>query len=125
MVDASALAASIFREAAAPEVVERIGDSTLAAPGVLRFEIANVALKKLKEDPDQRDRILWSLDNYGSLDIREVSSSPHGIARLAEETKLSAHDAAYLHAAILLDAPLVTLDKKLAAAARRILNKKD
>jgi len=125
VVDASAFAASLFNESDAEAIALRVGESRLAAPGLLRFELANVALEKVRAEPDRREEILAALGEYEDFNVREITTPPESLAMLAEEQDLSAYDASYLYAAILLDAPLITLDKKLAAAARRLQSKKD
>jgi len=43
VVDASAIAAILFGEPAADDIVERLGSSQLAAPSLLPYEIVSVA----------------------------------------------------------------------------------
>jgi predicted nucleic acid-binding protein len=125
VVDASALAAVLFGEDEAELVEARIGSAVLAAPPLIHFEIANVAVKKISQKPESRDLIVTSVGRFEELGLVEVPVTASHLVALAERTGLTAYDAAYLHAAILLEVPLITLDKKLAAKARRHLPKKD
>ena len=55
VVDASALAALLFGEPDADQVVARMGAARLVAPALLDFELANVCLIKLRRHPAQRE----------------------------------------------------------------------
>ena len=118
VVDASALAASLFDEANA--VADRLGDGNLVAPALLGFEIASVCLKKLRSSPQQREALMGAFALYARMPIEIVDVDHADTLRLAETFGLSSDDAAYLWLAQKLTAELVTLDRKLqtAGAAR-------
>ena len=123
VVDASAVAAVIFREPAQEEVVEQLRGAALCAPVLLGFELASVCLKKLASYPKQRAAILDAFDLVGKLDIKQLLVDHRQSMLLAEETGITAYDAAYLWLARELKADLVTLDVKLARAAERALRR--
>jgi predicted nucleic acid-binding protein len=54
IVDASALAALLFGEPETDAVADGLQDASLVTPALLGFEIANVCLKKLRRNPEQR-----------------------------------------------------------------------
>ena len=54
IADASAIAALLFGEAEGKAVAESIGDAELVAPSLIRFELANVCLMKIRRHPEQR-----------------------------------------------------------------------
>lgn len=118
VVDASALAAVLFGEPRAEEIAARLGDRELLAPTLLPHEIASVALAKLASYPGQREPILAALALYGRLEVSEVEVPPVPVVELAEAEALSVYDAAYLWLHRELGCELVTLDRRLAAAAR-------
>jgi predicted nucleic acid-binding protein len=120
VVDASALAALLFGEPDAPAVSAALDGHALAAPTVLRYEIASVYLRKLKRYASRRLALTEMLRAYPLLAIDEVQPSADEIARFAEQTDLTAYDAAYLWLARLLGAPIVTLDRRLAEAAQSL-----
>lgn len=119
VVDASALGAVLFGEPEADEVAQRLGDSVLVAPGLLRFELANVCWKKIRRHPEERDRLLAALGLADDLEIFEVEVRFGEVVELAETEGLTAYDASYLWLARALDLGLVTLDGALAQAAGR------
>lgn len=117
VVDASALAAVLFGEPAAETVIDRLEAGRLAAPALLDFELASICLKKMRLRPDRSGDFQEGLmlRRYMSIEIMPVD--PDGIVSLAQSTGLSAYDASYLWLARHLGAGLITLDRRLAAAA--------
>ncbi len=118
VVDASALAAMVFGEPEAAEIAEKLSSSALAAPTLLRYELASVGLKKLRKYPNRREALLAALPLADRMGIQHVDVPAVEVLRLADETGLTAYDAAYLWLARHLKAELVTLDQGLKKAAR-------
>jgi predicted nucleic acid-binding protein len=111
------LGALLFGEPEGALVADRLRGARLLAPALLPFEVANVCLKKTRRYPEQRSALI---DSFGMLDrmTLEVVEVDHGEAlALAERAGLSAYDASYLWLARRLRAELVTLDRRLDAAA--------
>ena len=120
VVDASALAAIAFQEADGLDVSQRLHGHELHAPTLLRYEMANIFLKKIRLYPQERDRLFEQLSMSKDIDIREHAVDQLEVAALAETFKLSAYDASYLLLAQRLSAELVTLDKRLEQAAQAL-----
>ena len=118
VVDASALAAVLFGEPEAEELVARLGDRQLLAPTLLPYEVGSVGLKKLQRYPSQRKAIREALGLFTRLGVRQVDVALEEVVELAERELLTAYDAAYLWLARTLGCELVTLDQALEAAAR-------
>ncbi len=116
VVDASALAALLFDEPEATAVADRLEDGNLVAPALLSFEIASVCLKKLRNNPQQREALLAAFALYARMPIEIVEVDHADTLQLAEALGLSSYDAAYLWLAQKLAAELVTLDRKLQTA---------
>jgi predicted nucleic acid-binding protein len=116
VVDASALAALLFGEPEGAAVAAQLGDNALVVPALLGFELASVCLKKMRRYPGQRDALVAALARRKLMAIEIADVDHDATLLLAEQTGLSAYDAAYLWLAHRLDAALVTLDKQLAAA---------
>lgn len=118
VVDASALAALLFGEPDAEAVAARLAGRRLVAPTLLRYELASVFLKKWRRHPERRAALESMLRLHPDMDIEEVQADIRETAALAERSGFTAYDAAYLWVSDRLRAPLVTLDERLAAAAR-------
>jgi predicted nucleic acid-binding protein len=116
--DASALALVIFGDPEGEAVGREIDGAALFAPTLLRYELQSVAAKECRRRPDQRRRILESLER--ALDrqagIVFLDPDPVEVVLVANMTGLSAYDASYLCLAGVLEADLVTRDRKLSAA---------
>lgn len=115
VVDASAVAAVLFDEPESEPVVASVG-GTLAAPSLLLYEIASVCTTKLTRRPADAKAILSRYRLLQDLDIELAEPDWEKLPVLAQKWTISAYDAAYLQLALLRDAPLVTLDARLAAA---------
>lgn len=119
IVDASAVVEALLRTSAAGAVERRIfdGQETLHAPHLLDVEVAQVVRRyaALGEIDSERGRAaLADLADF------PVYRYPHDLLlpRIWElRHNLTAYDAAYVALAETLDAPLITRDRRLAAAA--------
>ena len=118
VVDASVFAAASFREPRQREAERLIAGVRLFAPTLLRYEMANIAVKKISDAPQQRETLVESLQRFLRLniDFREVDCRQ--VVELATLTGLTAYDASYLFVARELGMPLLTFDAQLARVAR-------
>jgi predicted nucleic acid-binding protein len=116
VVDASALAALLFAEPEAEAIAGRLEGARLAAPSLMDFELANVCLTKIRRQPSQRDALRAAFRLAHRLRVETVAVDHAAIVDLADTTGLTAYDASYLWLTRALDAELVTLEQKLAAA---------
>jgi predicted nucleic acid-binding protein len=117
VVDASVIAALLFGEPDGDVVAARLGGSRLAAPSLLRYELASICAKKIRRYPRQREGLQDALQLLPRLAIDEVQVPTEEMARLAGDVGISAYDAAYLWLAQYLGTPLITLDRRLLTAA--------
>lgn len=116
VVDASAIAAILFGEPAADDIVRRLGGSQLAAPSLLPYEIASVAGGKVRRGEVPTEAAAVALGAFARVRIVLHEPDCLEVFRFTIRTRLTAYDAAYLWLARSLSADLVTLDKKLASA---------
>ncbi len=121
VADASVIAAALFGEGGRAEAVALLHGRTLHAPHLLDYEIASVGLKKLRRENLSHDVVTAALQAYAGLPIERHAVDAETVVVIAERYGLTAYDAAYLHVAEQLTAPLATLDEQLAAAARAYL----
>jgi predicted nucleic acid-binding protein len=119
VVDASALLEALLRTPAAQAVEERLfaPQETLHAPHLIDLEVAQVIRRYAANGEIDSERGREALTDL--TDLRLVRY-PHDLLlpRIWDlRDNLSAYDAAYVALAEALDAPLVTRDRRLAAAA--------
>jgi len=119
VADASALAAVIFQEPGVDDVKLRLLGAQVYAPRILQFEMANVAWKRIRREPEHAVATLTllhaALGEASSIEWMDVNVTD--VVLIAQATGLTAYDASYLWLAASLGADLVTLDKRLAAAS--------
>ncbi len=101
----------------------RDGDLELWAPALWSFEVANALLQAVRRDCLTKADADAAATLVASLDVRLAPLSTGeclaDVRATAASHGLTVYDAAYLHVARRLDAPLATLDEALARAARR------
>ena len=119
VVDASALLELLLRTPSAKEVEDRLfaPGETLHAPHLLDIEVAQVIRRYAANGDIDSERGRLALSDLACLSIQRY---PHDLLlpRIwALRNNLTAYDAAYVALAEALDQPLLTRDKRLAAAA--------
>ena len=116
---ASALAALTFQEPGVDEVKLRLMGAQVFAPRLLQFEMANVAWKRIRREPEDALATMTllqaALGEGSGIEWMDVNVTD--VVLIAQATGLTAYDASYLWLAASLGADLVTLDKRLAAAS--------
>lgn len=119
VVDASVVAAALFDEPQRLDASEALDGAEAHTPDLLDHELVSVASKKQRAGLGGAVRD--SLDMLRTLEITRHRVDPVVQWELASQHDLSAYDAAYLALALELGCPLITFDRKLGAAARRVL----
>ncbi len=119
VVDASALLEVLLRTSAAEAVEDQLfaPGQTLHAPHLLDVEVAQVIRRYAANGEIDGERGRLALADLADLPLRRY---PHDflLPRIWElRDNLTAYDAAYVALAEALDAPLLTRDRRLAAAA--------
>jgi len=117
VVDASVVAAIIFGEPEAPRARQMLTGAELQAPGLLHYELANIARNKAVAAPGQQALVAQQLRDGLAFDVRLDGVHLPAVLGLALETGLTAYDASYLLLAQRLDTPLATFDRQLRNAA--------
>jgi len=113
VVDASAICAVLFAEEEARSIKERVAGSAMVAPTLLSYEVANACWKKLRRHPELRPDVLAAYTLFARLGIRQLRINLGAVVLLAEATRLSAYDAAYVWLARALGVELVSLDRRV------------
>jgi len=116
VVDASALAAVVFDEPEAHPIASSV-TGRLLAPTLIRYELASVCATKLARHPKRAQEIEQRYRLVDELGLELYEPDWATLPALARRFELSAYDAAYLQLAIARNAPIVTLDARLAGAS--------
>lgn len=120
VADASALAALLFAEPEAERVAMLLDGAVLIAPALIEYELTNVCLIKMRRHPESRAALQAAFQMRGRLAVEHVAVDHGGVLELAVVAGLTAYDASYLWLAKDRGIELVTLDRRLAAAAGRL-----
>ena len=118
VVDASAVGAILFNEPEGDQIAMSLEGASLRAPALLPFEVANICLTKMRRRRADRDELFAAFQVFGRMAIETVGIDYAETLALAERTRLTVYDAAYLWLAQALDADLITLDRQLRTADR-------
>ncbi len=118
VVDASVFAALTFGESRSQEAADLLQDTVLVAPGLVVYEMTNIARTKIRTDPDMAGSVTLASVRWLDLPVRLATPDLDEVLAIALVEGLSAYDAAYVQIARKLDAPLLTFDERLARAAR-------
>lgn len=116
VLDASAVVEWLLGRPLAGAVEQRIGGGSLHAPHLLAVEVAQVLRRWERAGVLPAERGALAVAALGDLDVATYPHEPLLPAIWALRDNLTAYDAAYVALARVLDAPLVTLDRRLAGA---------
>lgn len=125
LIDASSTLTWLFNEdGQGPKLAPVLQDHELVAPWLWRLEVVNAALVRERLKIITQAEGMQSLGVLESLDVEVLGEPGHrsltGLAQTARPHQLSAYDAVYLDFAVSLDLPLLTNDKNLREAAKRV-----
>jgi len=119
VIDASVVVELLTNLAVAPHLQARLDTETLIAPDILPVEVAS-ALRGLNRSGHLTDNDLEiARDDLLRLPIGLHPSLPLIPLVLALRSNFSAYDASYVVLAEAFQCPLLTLDQRLAKAARK------
>lgn len=118
VIDASAAVEWLLGLPLAEAVADRLDavDDTLHAPHLLAVEVAQVVRRYVAAGSVTGERGAQALADLGDLDVVHHPHEPLLPTMWRLRSNLTAYDAAYVALALALDAPLITLDARLAAA---------
>ena len=128
VLDASVSLRWVFEDqatAATDDLLSRVSVDDVHVPSLWRIEIANAITRRFREGGALADHEALGLINDLMTLPLVVDEAPDWarvlrIAGYAQLLGLKVHDATYLELAIRLNAPLATLDRRLADAAQRM-----
>jgi len=105
-------------------VLEDLKNTTAVVPAIWPLEVANVLLLAKKNKRITEVQAASFIDALLALPIvvdqSTTSRAMHSILVLAGQSDLTIYDAAYLELAIREEVPLLTLDKALIKAAKKL-----
>lgn len=121
VTDASFICAIVYLEPCRDELLSALTGLQPVAPDLLRYEVVNVGIDKVRRQECDLDAALRGLSRFEEIAIDLMRAPLAPVLSLAARFSLSSYDASYLWLAGELSAPLFTLDRRLAEAARHPL----
>lgn len=118
VLDASAILELLLNTETGARVADRVADPRLSlhAPHLVDLEVAQALRRYAAAGAIETDRAARALVRLLELDLERWSHEPL-LTRIWDlRANLTAYDAAYVALAEVLDAPLLTLDARIAAA---------
>ena len=116
--DTSVLASAIFGDRNGAEARDLTRSRRLVAPSLIRYEMAQVALRKCEGcSAETVTLVLRAYETSLRVPVQLLEPCWPDVVRLARAHGLSGYDASYLQLALSLRLPLATLDKQLGRVA--------
>jgi predicted nucleic acid-binding protein len=122
VVDASLIASVLFAEETDAESAGLLRGRALFAPTSLDYELANAGRTKVRRGTMSAEAALEALAKLERVTVERYPVPASKALALGLRYGLTAYDASYLWLAASIDAPLATLDTRLADVARRHLS---
>lgn len=120
VIDTSALVAVIVDEPERNRIIQITAGNTLIGPGSIPWEIGNAFSAMFKQDRLTIDEAQKGLVIFDSIPLRYIKPDFVHVLNLSKQINMYAYDAYFLDCAIRHRAPLLTLDRKLKAAAQSL-----
>ena len=120
VIDTSALIAVITGEPERNRIVELTIGNTLIGPGSIPWEIGNAFSSMFKQNRLTLREAQRGLKIFESIPLRYIKPDFINALKISKQAGMYAYDAYFLDCAIRNKAPLLTLDKKLMAAAKNL-----
>jgi len=118
IIDASAIIAVLVNEPIKERLVALTAQADLIAPHSVHWEIGNAFSAMFKRERIDVEQAVEALRIYGRIPIRFVEVELDEALRIADARRIYAYDAYLIRCAEKYGAPLLTLDRRLLAAAR-------
>ena len=120
VIDTSALIAVIVGEPERNGVIEITKGNTLIGPGSIPWEIGNAFSAMFKQNRLTLEEAHKGLLIFNSIPLRYIEPDFVKVLKLSKKNNIYAYDAYFLECAIRHKAPILTLDRKLKAAAQNL-----
>jgi predicted nucleic acid-binding protein len=120
VVDTSVLITVIANEPEKEQLIELTKGANLIAPHSVHWEIGNAFSAMLKRKRIGLTQALQALEAYRRIPIRFVDVELDETIEIAARLGIYAHDAYLIRCALKYRSPLMSLDRTLVEAARRL-----
>ena len=119
-IDTSALIAVIGNEASKQNIIERTSGCSLYAPSSVHWEIGNAFSAMFKRDRSTIELARMALAVYREIPIKFIDVSLEHTVEISKTLNIYAYDAYLIQCAQQTSTPLLTLDRGLELAAKKM-----
>ena len=123
VIDTSALIAVILGEPERNRIIQMTEGNTLIGPGSIPWEMGNAFSAMFKQNKITLHEGVKAMAIFESIPVKYCKADFVHAIKISKKENLYAYDAYFLDCSIRYNAPLLTLDKKLVDAAKRINRK--
>ena len=120
VIDTSALLAVVIAEPERDGIIAATSGHTLIGPGSIPWEVGNAFSAMLKHRRVTFEESRKGLSIFETIPLRYVDVDFCNALSIAHQTDLYAYDAYFLECAMRHAAPVLTLDKGLQRAAKKL-----
>jgi predicted nucleic acid-binding protein len=120
VIDTSAIIATLVGEPEKGGIVEMTSGHSLVGPESIRWEIGNAFSAMLKQGRLSLTQGLRGLEIFQAIPLRYVPVDFPNALTIADKTNMYAYDAYFLDCALRHALPLLTLDRPLKRAAKKL-----
>ena len=120
VIDASAIIAVIASEPQREALIELTRGADLLAPHSVHWEIGNAFSAMLRRKRIRLEQAFAALQAYKAIPLRFLDVDLRASLEIADTLGIYAYDAYLIRCALWYNAPLMTLDRDLIQAARRL-----
>ena len=120
VIDASAIIAVVAVQPQRGALIEVTRGSDLMAPHSVHWEIGNAFSAMIRRNRIALDRAIASIRAYQRIPIRFLEIDLEASLDIADRLGIYAYDAYLIRCALRYNAPLLSLDRGLLSAARRL-----
>ncbi|MFA5044181.1 MAG: type II toxin-antitoxin system VapC family toxin [Kiritimatiellia bacterium] len=120
VIDTSALLAVVIAEPERDGIIAATSGHTLIGPGSIPWEVGNAFSAMLKHRRVTFEESRKGLSIFETIPLRYVDVDLCNALSIAHQTDLYAYDAYFLECAMRHAAPVLTLDKGLQRAAKKL-----
>jgi len=117
VVDTSAFVAVIIDEPERMRIIEHTTGNTIIGPGSIPWEVGNAFSAMFKRHRLTLEEAKKGFTIFESIPIHYTKTDFINTVTISEKTNLYAYDAYFLDCAMRNNAPLLSLDRRLLAAA--------
>ena len=120
ITDTNIFLAVVLNEPEKAHIIAQTSNCKLLSPEILPYEIGNALSAIVKRKQLTTEQALRAIELADAIPVRLIQPDIKSALELALRFNIYAYDAYFLQAALSLNCPLLTLDKKMKEVAKQL-----